>query len=194
MYLTVDGQFGSRTLAAVKVFQTEAGIAVDGRVGAQTKEYLYSRPRGPLRTGEFTVTESVNAADVARCLDADPGTSGHTIRVWACTGTAHQKWALYPVPGHASQYTVVNRSSHLCLDADAGTTGQNGQLVQGRGCDGLSAQRWTHGAAAPSGGRTLVSLPDGFCLDAEASTSGKNGQKVQGFGCAGSSNQVWKWA
>jgi hypothetical protein len=194
LHLTVDGQFGSQTLAAVKVFQTEAAITVDGRVGAQTKKYLYSRPRGPLRTGALTVTESVNASDVARCLDADTNTSGHKIQVWQCTGAGSQKWALYPVPGQGSEYTIVNRSSHLCLDADAGTTGQNGQLIQGRTCDGLSAQRWSLGATAASGGRTLVSLPDGFCLDADSHTSGQNGQKVQGFGCAGSSNQTWQWA
>jgi len=194
LHIVVDGQFGDQTLGAVKVFQTEAGIIVDGIVGDQTKKSLYDRPGGPLRTGALTVTQSVDATDVARCLDADTATTGRTIRVWDCTGADNQKWALYPVPGRDSEFTLVNQSSHLCLDADAGTTGQNGQLIQGRSCDGLSAQRWTLGTTAPSGGRTLVSVPDGFCLDADAATTGQNGQKVQGYGCAGSVNQFWQWA
>jgi hypothetical protein len=192
LYIAVDGRFGNQTLAAVKVFQTEAGITVDGRVGSQTKHSLYDSPRGPLRTGALTVTESVNGSDVARCLDADA--TGRGIQISQCTGSDDQQWAPYHVPGQDSQYTIVNLSSHLCVDADAATAGRNGQLIQGRSCDGLSAQRWTFGATTPSGGRTLISLPDGFCLDADSATSGQEGQRVQGFGCAGSGNQVWTWA
>ncbi|MFJ1968186.1 RICIN domain-containing protein [Streptomyces sp. NPDC087903] len=98
------------------------------------------------------------------------------------------------MPGRSAQYTVVNRGSHLCLDADAASTGRNGQKIRGRSCDGLPAQRWTLGDSGAGGGRTLVSVPDGFCLDADAPTSGKNGQTVQGWSCAGSTNQVWKWS
>ena len=78
-----------------------------------------------------------------------------------------------PVAGQGSQYRVVNRGSHLCLDADASTTGRNGQEIQATSCDGLSAQTWQL-----SGGGTLVSVPGGSCLDAEASTSGQPVQRV----------------
>ncbi|WP_329245292.1 protein kinase [Streptomyces sp. NBC_01478] len=185
LHVTVDGEFGQATADALKAFQTEAGTTADGTVDAQTATLLYGTPRGPVRTGSVTVTESVHAVDVARCLDAHVS----AVQVWACNGTAPQKWALFPVPGHDSQYLVVNQGSHDCLDADAGTAGQNFSKIRARSCDGLSAQRWQLGGAG-----TLVSVPDGFCLDAEASESGQNGQTVQTFGCAGSSNQVWKWA
>ena len=196
LYVTPDGRFGKQTVEAVKVFQTEAGLTADGRVDEDTAASLYSRPRGPVRFGTLTVQQSVNGASVARCLGLDPDTAGQAnqkVQVWDCTGAARQKWALYPVPGQGSQYLVVNEGSHRCLDADAGTIGQNGQKIRSRPCDGLPAQRWTQGAAGASGGRTLVSVPDGFCLDAEAATSGQNGEPVQGWGCAGSVNQVWKW-
>jgi len=185
LHVTVDGEFGKTTVDALKVFQTEGGTPASGTVDAQTAKLLYGTPRGPVRAGSVTVTESVHAVDVARCLDA------HVIavQVWGCNGTAPQKWALFRVPGHNSQYLVVNQGNHDCLDADASTVGQNFSKIRVRSCDGLSAQRWRLG-----GGGTLVSVPDGFCLDAEASGSGKDGQTVQTFGCAGSSNQVWKWS
>lgn len=40
--LGVDGAFGSTTLSAVRIFQSQAGIAVDGVVGPNTKDALYS--------------------------------------------------------------------------------------------------------------------------------------------------------
>ncbi|MER7180034.1 protein kinase [Streptomyces hyaluromycini] len=184
LYVTADGRFGSGTLAALRAFQTEAGLTADGKADAPTKKLLYDLPRGPVRGGSLTVTESVNAVSVARCLD----TRGVNVQVWGCKGTAGQQWALYRLAGQDSRYRVVDQGTHLCLDADAGTTGQNGQKIQARSCDGLGAQAWRLGAG------TLVSVPDGFCLDAEASSSGQDGQRVQGFGCAGSSNQVWNWS
>ncbi|MER7923669.1 ricin-type beta-trefoil lectin domain protein [Streptomyces sp. NPDC096057] len=190
LHVTVDGDYGATTIDAVKVFQTEAGTAATGTVDAHTAKLLYGTPRGPVRAGSVTVTESVDARPVPRCLDAHAG----AVQVWACNGTSAQRWALFRVPGHTSQYLVVHQGSHDCLDADAGTIGRNGQKIRVAACDGLGAQRWRLGASAQPSGRTLVSVPDGFCLDADAPTSGQNGQRVQGFSCAGSSNQAWNWA
>ncbi|MFE2415397.1 protein kinase [Streptomyces hokutonensis] len=184
LHVTVDGDYGETTSDAVKAFQTEAGTTPSGSVDAQTMKLLYGTERGPVRAGSVTVTESVHAVEVARCLDARVP----AVQVWGCNGTAAQKWALYRVPGHASQYLVVNQGNHNCLDADASTVGQNLSKIRATNCDGLSAQRWQLGSAG-----TLVSAPDGRCLDAQASESGQDGQPVQTFGCAGSSNQVWNW-
>ncbi|MHC3467865.1 peptidoglycan-binding protein [Streptomyces sp. 7R007] len=41
-HLSVDGDFGPLTLAAVKSFQSSAGLSVDGQVGPNTKAALYS--------------------------------------------------------------------------------------------------------------------------------------------------------
>ncbi|MEV0932920.1 protein kinase [Streptomyces phaeochromogenes] len=181
--VTIDGRFGEATVTAVRALQSEAGITVDGRVGGATKKLLYGKPPGPVKAGSVTVTQSVDGASVARCLD----TREPDAQVWGCQGATTQKWALYRVSGQDSQYLVVNQGNHLCLDA--GTGGHNGQQIRARNCDGKSAQRWRLG-----GGGTLVSVPGGLCLDAEAETSGQDGQRVQGWGCAGSINQVWNWS
>ncbi|MFE5369000.1 protein kinase domain-containing protein [Streptomyces mirabilis] len=197
LHVTVDGQFGKATVTALKAFQSEAGIAVNGKADAETKKLLYGMARGPVQVGSLTVAESVDGASVTRCLDAHTtptGEDGPDVQVWTCNGTAVQKWALHRVPGQSSQYLVVNQGNHRCVDADLGAVGLNGQRIRAVNCNGLSAQRWRLGASGPSGGRTLVSVPDGFCLDAEATSSGKDGQAVQGFGCAGSTNQVWSWS
>jgi peptidoglycan hydrolase-like protein with peptidoglycan-binding domain len=190
-------RFDPQTLIAVRVFQTEAGLPANGIVDARTKTFLYSAARGPVHAGPLTVTESVNAVDVVRCLDSGFASVGTKVQVWDCDRSDHQQWALYRVPGHADQYTVVHRADRACLTADAATAGRNGQKINSRTCNGLGAQRWTLGvttAASGGSGRTLVSVPDGFCLDADAQLDGKNGQTAQGWGCAGSRNQIWTWS
>jgi peptidoglycan hydrolase-like protein with peptidoglycan-binding domain len=194
LHTAVEGTFGPQTLSAVKVFQTEAGILADGKVDTRTKNYLYSAPRGPVLAGTLTVTEQVNGVDQARCLESGSGRVGRKVQVWECDSSLGQQWALHRVPGRADQYIVVAQAGHGCLDADAGTAGTNGQLIQGPTCTGLIAQRWKLGDRKASGARTLISVPDGFCLDADAGTNGTNGQKVQGWGCAGTAPQDWTWA
>ncbi|MFI5956894.1 peptidoglycan-binding protein [Cryptosporangium sp. NPDC051539] len=44
--VSVDGEFGPNTAAAVRAFQSSAGIGVDGEVGAQTKAALYAGTSG----------------------------------------------------------------------------------------------------------------------------------------------------
>jgi peptidoglycan hydrolase-like protein with peptidoglycan-binding domain len=51
--LTVDGIFGQGTLSAVRIFQSQVGIAVDGVVGPNTKNSLY-------RTASAAVPSALN--------------------------------------------------------------------------------------------------------------------------------------
>src|SRR4051794_166603 len=48
----LDGEFGPATLAAVRHFQADHGIAVDNAVGPVTWRALWSKPRPPRRLGE----------------------------------------------------------------------------------------------------------------------------------------------
>lgn len=53
LYVPVSGDFDAATVAAVRAFQTEAGLTADGKVDAQTKKLLYAlpaEPSGPARS------------------------------------------------------------------------------------------------------------------------------------------------
>lgn len=66
---TVDGIFGSKTLAAVKQFQKNNGLAVDGIVGAKTAAAL-----GMTLTSGSSSNSSYNSSDVyllAKCIYAE---------------------------------------------------------------------------------------------------------------------------
>jgi hypothetical protein len=193
--LDIDAQFGPQTYNAVTVFQMEAGITVDGMVGRQTKAALYSKPRGPVRTGSLSVTTGNGGGTVTNCLDADTNTTGQNgqlVQGWKCHGGSNQKWSLYRVPGASNQYTLVNQADNLCLDADTNTAGRNGQLVQTWTCNGQPAQKWRLGRDS-SGNHRLVNILDGLCLDAAGRTPVRNGQKMQGWTCNDSSAQSWTW-
>ena len=44
---TVDGKFGSGSVAALKTFQTKNGLSVDGVAGSETLKTLYSDSAKP---------------------------------------------------------------------------------------------------------------------------------------------------
>jgi hypothetical protein len=102
-------------------------------------------------------------------------------------------------PYDGIQWTMMNQydnpagvSSYWCLDADAGTAGQNGQKIQGWQClSGDVNQDWDWYAVPNSHNTMIVSAHDGLCLDADTTTANTNGQKIQGWACNGWKNQQW---
>lgn len=67
----IDGIFGPKTLAAVKAFQTEAGISVDGIVGPQTTGAMDSW--APATTTEPTPTTTTQPAPTPTSGTVDAG-------------------------------------------------------------------------------------------------------------------------
>lgn len=65
--IKVDGDFGPSTVAAVKAFQTSAGIKADGMVGPQTMRALESLRQGPDdKPGHQAPTDVVEVRDAAK--------------------------------------------------------------------------------------------------------------------------------
>lgn len=62
--LTVDGEFGPGTLYAVRTYQSATAIAVDGRVGPQTKAKLYAT--GGSAPAPITLTSSSCPANIVQ--------------------------------------------------------------------------------------------------------------------------------
>lgn len=69
--LTADGVFGSGTLSAVRTFQSESGIAVDGIVGPNTKNALYDNAAGlpgPINLNSPQCPADISQGDSGGCV------------------------------------------------------------------------------------------------------------------------------
>ena len=71
------------------------------------------------------------------CLDDGAGLNGSRVVLTACTGSASQQWY-----GDPSGGAFVNAASGKCLDADLGTIGGQGTIVQVWSCSGAPNQFW----------------------------------------------------
>jgi len=69
---TIDGKFGSKTEAAVRRFQKERGLRVDGLAGTQTiKELKLLTGQSTNSTGKAVGNKNVDTNLLARCVNAE---------------------------------------------------------------------------------------------------------------------------
>jgi hypothetical protein len=189
--LSVDGDFGPATLAAVKVFQRMSGIGVDGQVGPQSKASLYTHP-GDVRGAAMPIMldESGSFGGVG-CLDANSNYSGspaQPVQGYACLGDVNQRWEIYKVPNQGNTYIVVNHQNGHCLDATYAAGGGNGVAAIDAPCTGENSQKWQ--TTVGTGAKVMWNIASGRCLDHDATATGLDGQKVQTWDCNGSTWQM----
>ena len=98
-----------------------------------------------------------------------------------------QRWTLLSEPTAIEQ--IVNRHSSKCLDVNAWST-SNGGNVQQWTCTGGANQQWK---VHPVGGGyvQIVNENSGRCLDVNGSSTA-NGANVQQWACTGGANQQWQ--
>jgi hypothetical protein len=84
----------------------------------------------------YTTSLNILGNSPSGCLDDGAGNNGSRVFLTTCTGSASQKWT--DVSGK-----IVNVASGKCLDADLGTIGEQGTIVQVWSCTGALNQVWT---------------------------------------------------
>ena len=79
---------------------------------------------------------------------------------------------------------IYNTNSGVCLGADSGDYGNNGDGIELWTCDGAAEQQWY------SNGTNIVNQ-DGLCLDANSNQYPSNGDNLQLWSCNSNSEQTW---
>jgi len=122
-----------------------------------------------------------------KCLDAllDDG-NGDPVRLWQCSGSANQRWTLYPVgstkDGDAYFQIISGAPGHLCMEVQQSSTADGAQVGQ-VGCAQDPNQFWRWGkSGVKNRGDQLININSGKCLDIAANSTA-DGAKVQQLAC-----------
>jgi hypothetical protein len=122
-----------------------------------------------------------------KCLDALPDAgNGGPVRLWQCSGSANQRWALYPVgstkDGDGYFQIISGAAGHLCMEVQQSSTADGAQVGQ-VGCAQDPNQFWRWGkSGVKNRGDQLININSGKCLDIAANST-VNGAKVQQWSC-----------
>ena len=194
----VDGDFGTSTDSAVKAFQRDNGLEVDGQVGSETINKIVEKvheklnppdptPSGPIMStgagktlpdGDYYIFSHLNPNYY---LDIDgsalPAEKGTNVSMWtASTGTLPPEcdvWTLKYLDN--GFYKIMQKGTNLCLDVKGGS-----QLR------GTNVQVWTEHSDTPEQwsisatdtGYKIQARCGSYCLDVSGGkiTSGTNVQ------------------
>ena len=189
----VDCDFGAATAAAVKAFQSDNGLEVDGQVGPETIAKIVSLLT-PAKVWYASLTPQDLGADFfAYIINRKPwmhlqNTDGN-VAIYKETGAAQQIWRF--VRNSDGSYKIINCLDSTCLDVynrDA-TSGVN---VQTWSANDSTAQKWF--IYGTSGDYVLRAACTDCVLDVTggASAEGTNVEMFTKNGSAAQQFQIWK--
>lgn len=120
-----------------------------------------------------------------KCLQPVNGSlnQGDAIVQEPCNGSVAQQWTVHPVS--STKIHLVNRSSHLCLDARGGAI--NGTPIQQWTCNSISNENWNFGIT----NNLLSSAVSNTFSHCVATPGAQDGLPVELRFCAGNPAQLW---
>ncbi|MHA4773445.1 family 20 glycosylhydrolase [Streptomyces sp. MSC1_001] len=134
---------------------------------------------GGTHNGVHTLATGTQALTVPK-----HGNNGAQLTTTALTGSNSQKWTF--TEQSDGSYTLVNVSTGLCADVNAGSMSAGAAIIQWT-CTGTTNQRWNI-TAATGGGHTLTSVKSGLVIT--TASTGNNALVTQ-QPASGSALQRW---
>ncbi|MBV9024451.1 MAG: ricin-type beta-trefoil lectin domain protein [Streptomycetaceae bacterium] len=139
--------------------------------------------------GTYVVIHSLYSRTSGQCLDVDinaHGVNGNKVQVWACNGSAQQRWIAW------NDYSVESvKYPGMCLDADTNGQGANGTKVQLWRCNASTQQKWYTRANDLAIYNWRFNNNNNTVLDRDNNVPG-NGAKVQLWAKNYQSQQWWR--
>ncbi len=126
--------FVNPVLANGQVYNADSPRCLDS--GTTKGAVLFNCSTSIYQQWVYTRSLAIVGNSPTGCLDDGTGLNGSRVVLTACTGSASQQWT--DVSGK-----IVNVASGKCLDADLGTIGEQGTIVQVWTCSGALNQIWT---------------------------------------------------
>jgi hypothetical protein len=125
------------------------------------------------------------SSESSQCLQPINGSlkQGDAIVQAPCNGSEAQQWTVTMVS--STKVHLVNRSSHLCLDARGGAT--NGTPIQQWTCNKISNENWGFGIT----NNLLVSAVSNSWSHCIATPGTQNNLPMELRACVITSSQIW---
>ncbi len=147
---TADGKFGSKTEAAIRRFQKERGLRVDGLAGTQTiKELKLLTGQSTNSTGKAVGNKNVDTNLLARCVNAEARGEPYLGQV------AVAAVILNRIPDPAFPNTIAD----IVYQPRAFSSVDDGQINLPPSADAMRAAQEAINGSDPSGGAVFFFAP-----------------------------------